>query len=277
MKQVIGLHFRVTPSLSEVLRQARDLEVPVIQTFLLHQDTGNHLVADEVMCDAVKDLMATFTKRYAHAAYWINLASGASLGGQHILKKELALAQQLGYDAVILHPGSAVGYETKQEGIDAVARRLNRIHARISMPIILENTAHGNLAVGSSLQDLAAIKAQLKKPELVTFCIDTAHAHAFGYDIVRPGGLERFIEELDAALGLDTVELIHFNDSYEHFNTKRDRHAIPGLGTIGAVAMKALLNHPRLRNKYFLIELPPMSLDQQRAIMQEMRAWCQEE
>ncbi len=62
----------------------------------------------------------------------------------------------------MLHSGSAKGAREKSEGIDALAQMLNRLlfHER-DIKIILENTAHGNLSVGSDLVDFQQLLQNL--------------------------------------------------------------------------------------------------------------------
>jgi len=44
-------------------------------------------------------------------------------------------------------------------------------------------------------------------------CLDTAHLFAAGYDIKSEGGLASTIGQIDGAIGLENVPVIHMNDS----------------------------------------------------------------
>ena len=151
------------------MKRAEGLELSVFQNFLIDQETGKKLKMSPEDIERFKEMTKKFHKKFVHAAYWINLASGKTFGGQHILKRELALAETLGYDGVVLHPGSAVGQETKEGGIAAIVRRLNRLLKNSSMTILLENTAHGNRSIGGSLEDLKSIRDQVEKKIRLNF------------------------------------------------------------------------------------------------------------
>src|ERR1700722_4319225 len=158
-------------SLVTVAHQAIALELPYFQTFLItQQKDGSLIVPSEYEITQFRKLCEKrFSRMYAHASFWLNLADPArsSFDG---LWRQLLLAQRLGFTHLIVHPGSSVN-ATKQEGIEMVARTLNQLLKReTSMTIMLENTAHGNRAVGSDLADLAQMRSLLDKPERVQFC-----------------------------------------------------------------------------------------------------------
>ncbi|HML19249.1 MAG TPA: TIM barrel protein, partial [Candidatus Dependentiae bacterium] len=70
------------------------------------------------------------------------------------------------------------------EGIDELARSLNYVMKyEREITIVLENTTHGNLSVGSDITDFKLLRAKLDYPERISFCIDTAHAYSYGYDL----------------------------------------------------------------------------------------------
>ena len=84
--------------------------------------------------------------------------------------------------------------------------------------------------------------------------------------------MNNFIAQVDAVLGLENVELIHFNDSKEAFASKKDRHEIPGRGTIGA-SLKFILHHPDLAEIPFLLELSSLEDDQMEKVLAEIHSW----
>jgi len=136
--------------------------------------------------------------------------------GINILRRELTLAKSLEFTHLVLHPGSAKGAREKSEGIDALARMLNRLlFYERDIKVILENTAHGNMSVGSDLQDFQQLLQKLDQPERISFCIDTSHAHAFGYDIMDKSAQASFVDLLDELVGLERIVLIHLNDTKE--------------------------------------------------------------
>src|SRR5260370_7575304 len=80
------------------------------------------------------------------------------------------------------------------------------------MRILIENTAGMGSAVGSRLEEVAAIARGLSSLG-VGACLDTAHLFAAGYDIGTEGGLETTISQIEQTVGLDNVYVCHVNDS----------------------------------------------------------------
>jgi len=270
----IGLHLRLNSSIVSMAQQAIRMELPFFQCFLLLLATNKLIQPSE---QEVREFLALrrdhFTSLYLHGSYWINLASLEN-NGYHILRKELTLAKRLEFTHLVLHPGSAKGAREKSEGIEALARMLNRLlfHER-NIKIILENTAHGNLSVGSDLQDFQQLLHKLDQPERISFCIDTAHAHAFGYDIMDNGGQIAFVDLLDELVGLERIVLIHLNDTQEKRGSLIDRHGIPGQGQLGDAALKHFIMQPRIAHIPVLMELPALPEAEELALLRKVISW----
>lgn len=270
----IGLHLRLNHSIVEMVQQAIRMELPFFQCFLLSLITNKRIEPSE---QEVREFLALkrehFNTLYVHGSYWVNLASLGS-NGYHLLRKELTLAKRLEFTHFVLHPGSAKGARETSEGIDALARMINRLlfHER-TINIILENTAHGNLTVGSNLHDFQQLLQKLDQPERISFCIDTSHAHAFGYDIVGDDKQTAFIDLLDQLIGLQRIVLIHLNDSKEKRGSLIDRHDLPGQGRLGDVALKSFMMQPRLAHIPVLLELPALPEAEELAVLHKVTEW----
>ena len=103
---------------------------------------------------------------------------------------------------MIFHPGASASYD---EGIDAIVRSLNAIiKSARDIHIVLENVAFTAPSIGGSLEDLQLIRSKLDEPDRLGFCIDTAHAYAFGYDIANNVEREKYIQLLGQTIGFDT-------------------------------------------------------------------------
>ncbi len=96
----------------------------------------------------------------------------------------------------------------------------------------------------------------LKQKERVGLCFDTAHAYLAGYDIATKRGFKELLDEIDKLVGIDLIKLIHLNDAKGQLGSHHDRHDHIGKGSIGLEGMKAVINHPRLRNIPFILETP---------------------
>ena len=64
------------------------------------------------------------------------------------------------------------------------------------------------------------------------------------------------MEEFDRVIGIGKLKAIHLNDSKNPFASHKDRHEKIGEGSIGLEAVKAIINHPLLRDLPFYLETP---------------------
>ena len=270
----IGLHVRLTGTLVDLIQKAIRLQLPFFQCFFLEQATGRAPKPTQYEIATFLALRREhFTKMYLHASYWINLAS-VHRTSHRALRHEFEWAKRLEFTDIIFHPGSAKGAKARRSGIEAVARVLNSIFKSESeMGIVMENTAHGNLSVGGDLQDFALLISLLDQPERLSFCIDTAHAHSFGYDVMSEKGQQDFIDLLASTIGIHTIELIHLNDTREVCGSKMDRHYAVGRGVLGIEGLKRFVLYPRLSTIPLLLELPEMPEEEEKNALDEVRSW----
>jgi deoxyribonuclease IV len=195
-----------------------------------------------------------------HANYLINLGSPnpvLRVKSVQAFHQEIVRAQALGADFLIVHPGSAVD-GARESAIAAVAQSLKQAARGVrlgEMQILLENTAGQGACVGCHFSELRAIVDACSELRLGV-CVDTAHLFAMGWDIRTEAGLDRTLREIDTAVGLARVPVIHTNDSKMALGSRVDRHDHIGKGKIGRDAFRWLLSHPRLVGKAFLLETP---------------------
>ncbi|HKM91408.1 MAG TPA: deoxyribonuclease IV [Candidatus Acidoferrales bacterium] len=209
-----------------------------------------------------------------HANYLINLASPDPRQWENSVvafRDEIIRALQLGADYLIVHPGSArdAGIARGIENVaEAIARATLAVGAdpcvrppSVSLRVLIENTAGQGTGLGSQFAHLQQMLEGCRARGVVPrpgVCLDTAHLLAAGFDIRTPEGLERTLDEADAAFGLDNVRVIHVNDSKVPLAAHIDRHEHIGRGHIGREAFRRIMNHPRLRSpdRAFLLETP---------------------
>jgi len=208
-----------------------------------------------------------------HASYLANLAGPdpafreASLD---VLTADMAAAREYGASIVNVHTGSHrdtsvdAGIERIAAGVTEVLRRGREIApAGTAEPLLaLENAAGGGWAIGTTIEELAAIAARaaaMSVPEArLGFCLDVAHAWGAGVAMDDPGAIDAWLESFDRKLGLARLAMVHFNDSRSERGSRTDRHEHVGAGRIGARGLAHLLTHPRLRSVPFILETPGM-------------------
>lgn len=260
----IGLHLRIDKTFSSIIKQVNFYNLKTFQFFLTDKTNQKYIKIKDKEIEEFKDITKDTKNIYIHSSYWINLACGnikKTQISENLLKYEIKTAKTLGIKNIILHAGSAKEYknctnnlEHKISGIKTLASILNKIaDYQEDVKLLLENTAHANKTIGSDLNDFVLLQNMLLNPQKTGFCLDSAHAFAYGYDLHK---IERFINTLENTIKTSNIDLIHFNDSAEKQGSKLDKHAIPGKGYIGKKNLRNLINHPKLLHIPILSELP---------------------
>jgi apurinic endonuclease APN1 len=233
-----GFHLRPQIPLKKVFDQAKELGLKCFQTFVINDQRLLDLdLTDIKICH----LATNEIELYVHGSYWIcpTLNDHRSFKS---FKTEYELALALGAKYFVIHLGSGKRYKSKDIAIEQSARFLNEITKNITQPecqILLENTAHQNYTIGSELNDFNKLYQILDKSDKIGFCLDTAHAHAYGYDIVETKEQNKFVENFKNINFI--LKLLHLNDTNELKGSFIDKHEIAGQGKIGWQALQNLV------------------------------------
>lgn len=272
LKNRVGAHIRMRKSLKELMHRAELLELPFFQCFFVLQESGKLIrLSHHDIAEFIKNNHMRIQSSFCHISYWVNLSSLGN-NGFNQLCREIHFAQHLGFTHFVMHAGTAKGATSRMQGVDALAAALNNLFKRErDIVLLLENSSHGNLAVGSDITDFKALLEKIDEPERLNFCIDTAHAYSFGYDVVNEQ--EKFIELLASTIGFEKIKLIHLNDSAEKLGSCIDRHAVIGKGRIGSEALKRFVLHPELKHIPLLLELPELAVEDELLVLNEVRNW----
>ncbi len=217
-----------------------------------------------------------------HDSYLINLASfDPVIRAKSIaaFRAELERGIAINADYLVMHPGNYKG-QSLEDGMVAIVRGLEEASHGLSsntLRILLENTAGSGASIGSRFEELAAIRelAESRIDFGVGYCLDTAHSLACGhYDISCAEGLKNTVALAETLLGLDNVKVIHTNDSKTPLGSRVDRHQHIGQGYIGNEGFRRILNHPKLREKAFILETPVDDEGDERSNLQTLKTLC---
>ncbi len=205
-----------------------------------------------------------------HTSYLINLASADQKvyrGSIGLLQSDIAAAGAGGIQYVNTHLGS-YGARDRNEGFAAICGALELVLATIEpgVCLVLENSAGAGTLAGGTIEELGRLVRAIDHPALGV-CLDTAHAWAAGYQIDSASGVERFIGEAEAEIGIDRIHMFHFNDTQIPLGGNRDRHWHIGEGNIGFEGFRALLAHRELRDKTAILETPGEDADDERNLL----------
>jgi len=198
-----------------------------------------------------------FGKLVAHAPYTVNPCSAEERTREFarmIAEDDLNRLNHLPGNYYVLHPGSHTG-QGLETGVNHIAGMLNAVLVpEHSTTVLLETMSGKGSEIGSRFEELKMIIDKVALNEKVGVCIDTCHLNDAGYDIVN--NLDQVLEEFHKVIGLEKLFAVHINDSKNPFGSHKDRHAKLGEGYIGADAIFAVINHPKLQGRPFVLETP---------------------
>ena len=255
----IGCHLSFAKGYESMGVQALEIGANAFQYFSRNPRGGAAKEFDKSDAGKLLDIAARngFAPFLVHAPYTFNPCS-ADAGLRDFARKamceDLLRQQNLPGSYYNFHPGSHVG-QGAEKGISMIAELLNEILLpEQSCVVLLETMSGKGSEVGASFGEIAEIMERVKLNRKLGVCLDTCHVYSAGYDLVK--NLDGVLEEFDSKIGLERLKAVHLNDSMTPFNSRKDRHAKIGEGTIGLDAIARIINHPKLSSLPFYLETP---------------------
>jgi len=261
----IGIHCSTSGALVNAAKKAHELGANCLQIFSGSPRMWKAAMPSDEAIAAMRAFRAEhdLAPLVIHDSYLINCAAAdeviraKSIAG---MRGELERAIAIGAEYLVMHPGSAKD-QTLESGVETLANSLVEASRGLrpnGFRLLLENTAGAGSTIGRSLEELKAIRDLVagRLPFEVGYCLDTCHLFASGFDVVTQKGLDGVVADVERVLGLEHVPVIHTNDSKGEFASRLDRHANIGEGHIGLEGFRRILNHPKLREKAFVLETP---------------------
>ena len=166
-------------------------------------------------------------------------------GSASALVADANLAMELGMAGVCFHVGYQKGHETREAALEAVAYKLKDVLLRLKpgARVLLENGCEGT-ELGQTVAEIGVVaQAVAGDTARLGVILDTCHLHVAGFDLAAADAPKRLAEEIEAAGLTPYLTALHLNDAREPCGSHRDRHAIPGQGTIGE-GLRRLRAHP---------------------------------
>ena len=269
---MFGSHLSIAGGLHNALLDAEKLGCETVQIFTKNQKQWNCGPCSveaagewKTHCKRLK-----FKRTVSHDSYLINLASAnpelrrKSIG---LFIDELRRCAQLGIPYLVTHPGAHMG-QGEEVGLRLVAEALDEVHSAVpadGVVTCLEITAGQGSSLGYRLEHLASIMDQVKAPERLAVCLDTAHLFAAGYDF-RGRKYAKLRKEIQSTVGLKRVKVLHLNDSKKDLGSRVDRHEHIGRGKIGLDGFR-----PFVRDEAF--EKIPKILETEKGEDEKGRKW----
>ena len=188
-----------------------------------------------------------------HAPYIVNLANEKNFEfSTNFLKQEIKRVEQLGFDKIVLHPGSHVGIG-EEKAIKNITQCLNEVLINTNVKILLETMAGKGTEVGITFEQIEQIIDGIKNKENIGVCLDTCHIHDAGYDL---NNFDKILSEFDKIIGLNKLLCVHVNDSKNLINSHKDRHENIGYGYIGFNNIINIIYNDKLKDVPKILETP---------------------
>ena len=259
----IGAHVNSSGGVWKAIGNGVDIGCEAIQFFAGSPRTWKPQLYKEADWQKFRAARADSPIRFVviHTIYLINLASAKEDFYEKSVTSLLGAvdaAEQLGADAIVTHIGShqGAGFEEGLTRVQAALRRALAESEDSGVRILLENTAGAGGTMGIDFEELGAIIDAADRHPRLGLCMDTAHIFEAGFDLRTPEGLGDAVARLDAACGLDRLEMLHLNDSKTPIGSNRDRHENIGEGEIGLDGFRGIVNHPAFAEVPGILEVP---------------------
>jgi len=281
--ELLGAHVSSQGGVAEAPARGAEIGATAIQVFTKTPNQWREPVLEATAAVRFRTAMSRHGIRavVAHDSYLINLASpDDALRAKSVrcFSGELTRCLALGIPWVVSHPGNYMDERTA--GLERNARGYAECLATVpgDVGVLIEGTAGAGTALGSTFEELRALRDALPEAARarVGYCLDTAHLHAAGYDVV--GGMPEVFEEFDRVVGLERLKCLHLNDSKAARGSHLDRHEWIAEGTIGAEPFRQIMRDPRLGGGRVIkiIETPKRDdpLKHDRRMLRRLRAYA---
>lgn len=270
----IGIHVRLQQGLLDVVSSVERTNVSVAQSFLLNESGKYASFTHKIVREFVKQKERLNFLYFVHAAYWSSLVQ---VGSKEFISlcKETEIAYNLHSDGIVIHVGATRARLEKKEQVLYVAEAVNELlHQVPDIKLLLENSPHAGRNFGGDITDFGLLLDHVENKERVQFCIDTAHAFVFGYDVVNEYKREDFFKLLKDVFGEKQIALLHVNDTSELCGSYIDKHGVPGEGVMGQKSLAWFIRHEMCEDVPIIMELPSScSQDQDTEIIKRVRSW----
>ena len=183
---------------------------------------------------------ASYFPLFVHSAYIINLCRPYEDKQRKYMADEFELSKSIGANGVVFHVGKSLKMdinEAREIMLDNILEVVNNC-ATNECPFLLETPAGQGTETLVSFEEFTdfyqEVISRLDEENRDSFkvCIDTCHVFAANHD--PEVYIRRWLEENE----VDSLALVHFNDSMGVCGCHLDRHQEPGTGRIGGKCLK---------------------------------------
>lgn len=259
--ELLGAHVSTAGGPQTAWQRGVDIGATAIQIFT---KTPNQWKEPVITDEIAAEFKAERTKSgirgvVSHDSYLINLASPDDVIRKRSIASftaELTRCTKLGVEYIVSHPGNHLS--DVESGLKRNAESYAECLTAVPGPVmvLLEGTAGTGTALGSTFEELAAIRNGIPAPlrDRVGYCLDTCHLYSAGYDLVKD--YHRVFEEFEKVCGLERLRCFHLNDSKNPFDSHKDRHELIAEGTLGPEPFRQIMRDKRFVGVIKVLETP---------------------
>src|SRR6476646_1706612 len=279
--ELLGAHVSTQGGVWTAPGRGTAIGASAVQIFTKTPNQWREPVIESDVADAFRRELARsgIARIVAHDSYLINRASPertlrarseASFGA------ELERCRRLGIPYVVSHPGNFI--DDRASGLARNAESYTRCLEAVpgSVGVLLETTAGTGSSLGSTFEELAALRGAIGRGvrRRIAFCADTCHLYSAGYDLRRD--FESVWHQWDDTIGLPDLRVLHLNDSKTPFHSRRDRHELIGEGSLGPEPFRRIMRDPRFTGIMKILETPKGDdeFTQDRRMLRRLRAYA---
>lgn len=196
---------------------------------------------------------------FVHSPYIINLSdpwtkkdvNKCSPWILNLLRSDLQICNQIGGSGVVVHVGKKKNMPLEQ-ALNQMEQSIRQVLpcATEKCPLLLETPAGEGTELCSSIDQLSNFYNRFSNDDKKIFkiCIDTCHVFASDHDPLQ------YLEDWTNLHGINSIKLIHLNDSKKPKGSRVDRHAYIGNGFIGLDQMNQIIEWAIKNNVPMVIE-----------------------
>jgi deoxyribonuclease-4 len=255
----IGAHVSASGGIHTAIDRAEAIGAESVQLFTQSPRTWRPTNHDPANLERFKERRAEtgIDGVFCHALYLCNLAApNDDLYEKSVnaLLHTMEVALAVDADGVVFHVGSHLG-----AGLDAgLARVLPAMERVLELCsdktwLLMENSAGAGGTIGRSIEELATLFDRLGRHPRLGLCLDSCHLYVSGIDVTDATTFDALLDQVDGAIGLDRLRVLHANDTATSLGSNRDRHANIGDGLLGE-RLGVFLGNARLQSLPAVLE-----------------------
>ena len=259
----VGYHASITKSFySSLAKEFKQTGANAYQIFL---KTPKRKIMSKIKEDDAlkcKEFISTNDiKLFVHSSYLFNTGAVPSEYSINTGVDDIQWIDKMGGLGAVFHMGKHCKRCSVEQCILQMKEYVSTVLAKTSgcdAHLILETGAGVGTEVCTSIDDLAKLYNMFteEEKERISFCIDTCHIFAAGYDISTREGAHAYIKEFTEKLDWSKVILIHLNDSKVPCGSKKDRHENLGEGHINLEGLSYFVRYCQQSGITMVMETP---------------------